>query len=59
MEAGDREDRREHMWLVEGGGPAARKEGAGGGAARQALMDSDALQSQLVKCHQPENPALV
>ena len=28
---GDREDRREHMWLVEGGGPAARKEGAGGG----------------------------
>ena len=34
---GDREDRREHMWLVEGGGPAARKEGAGAG--RQAGPD--------------------
>lgn len=44
----DREDRREHIWLRGEGG--ARKEGAGGGAARQALMDSDSLQSQLIKC---------
>ena len=37
-----------HVAGVGGGG--ARKEGAGGGDARQALMDSDSLQSQLIKC---------